>query len=250
MKKISFWAKTHKRTARILIVVSFILLNGLGIFIGISLTDIKISIPAIAMIFCCTVYLIALFIYPSKADKGKKMSTARFYLKQKSCDLILVASSFFMFIYVSNHPQVLFQQYSILKASVNIPFSLPKDSVTRTFKSIKDFSASMKDESGKTLKWKERKKLLKDQIRGIKKSNDLSDGAKAGLIILSVLVALGLLILIGALACNLSCSGSDGAALLLGIGGTALVIFLLVITIRAINQKNKKIANKEPLPSS
>ncbi len=44
----------------------------------------------------------------------------------------------------------------------------------------------------------------------------MTGGEKALLTVLSVIIALGLLALVGSLACNLSCSGSDGAA---GIGG-------------------------------
>jgi hypothetical protein len=51
---------------------------------------------------------------------------------------------------------------------------------------------------------------------------------------LSVAVALGLLYLIAALACNLSCAGSDIAAVIVGVGGAGLVIFLLIVVIRKI----------------
>ena len=85
-----------------------------------------------------------------------------------------------------------------------------------------------------------KKKILKEQIREIKKANDLSEGTKVLLIILSIVVAIGLLFLVAALACNLSCSGSDAVAVIVGIGGLALIIFLLIIAIRAITGKKKK----------
>ena len=103
----------------------------------------------------------------------------------------------------------------------------------------------MKDENGKMLKWKERKKLLKEQIRGIKKTNELSKGEKVALTILAVLAALGLLFLVASLACNLSCSGSDAAAVIVGLGGGALVIVLLVVAIRAIYNKKRKELRKQ-----
>ncbi|MEI9943660.1 MAG: hypothetical protein WDN26_05510, partial [Chitinophagaceae bacterium] len=119
-------------------------------------------------------------------------------------------------------------------------YLLPKDSTLSTYKNVAAFTASMKDENGKTLKWKERKKLLKAQVKEIKKSKELSNGAKAGLIILSSIIALGLLALILGLACDLSCSGADGLAILVGVGGTALIVFLLVLTIRSITGKKRK----------
>ena len=101
----------------------------------------------------------------------------------------------------------------------------------------------------RSLKWKKKNRLLKNQVRAIKKSDELLKGAQIVLIILSVIVALGLLGLVAALACNLSCGGSDAIAILAGLGGTALVTFLLIITIKAILGKKKKkpIVQEEPV---
>jgi hypothetical protein len=122
---------------------------------------------------------------------------------------------------------------------------VPGDSSLTSYKSIREFSASIRDKEGKLLKWKERKNLLKEQVRSIKKADTLSEGGKAGLIVLSVLVAIGLLALVAGLACNLSCNGSEGAAALVGIGGTALIIFLLFLVIKGI-KKNRKVSEKTP----
>lgn len=240
MKKISYWAKAHKWRSWVIIIAAFSVLNTLGIVTGILLQQLEISVSVILVFISLFLYLAALIAYPSKSEKGKTLSRAAFYIKQKSCDFILVASTFGMIIYLSNHPDRLFQSYPTISAAMKTEPSLPKDSLAKGYKSIKDFSASMKDVNGNQLKWKERKKLLKEQIRDIKKSNGLTNGAKIGLIILSVLVAIGLIALVAALACDLSCSGSDAAAAIVGIGGTALVIFLLVLVIRNINKKKKK----------
>jgi hypothetical protein len=55
-----------------------------------------------------------------------------------------------------------------------------------------------------------------------------------------VLVAIGLIFLALGLACNLSCNGHDGGAVLVGVGGTALVIFLFIIAIRSIYPGKRK----------
>jgi hypothetical protein len=123
-----------------------------------------------------------------------------------------------------------------------------KDSISKNYKSIKDLNASMQDENGNMLKWKERKKLLKHQIREIKKANDPSKGEKVLLVILSILVALGLLYLVAALSCSIACSGSEAIALLVAIGGTAGVILLLIFVIRAIYGKRRK--KKEPVSTN
>ncbi|MBC7875010.1 MAG: hypothetical protein H7Y01_13490 [Ferruginibacter sp.] len=240
MKKISSWAKDHKWSARIIIVLSFAILNILGVITGGLLTSLGITIPgAIFVFFACT-YCAGFIAYPSRSLKKKKLGAAAFYVRQKSCDLLLAGSTFLMIVCLGNRPGQLFRYDMSFNAALASNTSLPKDSTLNTYKTIAAFSASMKDENGKSLKWKERKKLLKEQVKAIKKSTEPSKGGKVALIILSVIVAIGLLGLVLGLACNLSCSGSDAAAILVGVGGTALVVFLLVITIRAIQGKKKK----------
>ena len=86
--------------------------------------------------------------------------------------------------------------------------------------------------------------MLKTQLKEIRKADDMSKGEKVALIILSVIVALGLLALVGSAACTLSCNGSDAAALIVAIGGTALVVWLLISVIRRINSKTRKKRSK------
>jgi uncharacterized membrane protein len=243
MRKISLWAKNHKLQARLSIVIIYILLNGLGIITGILLHELKITFSTVVLSSLTGIFLSAVFLYPSKYEKGEKLSRQKFYIKQKSCDFILAASTFCVVIFLGNRPDKFFFSTSIIHATVLNPTRV-NDSV-KAYKTITSFSASMKDANGKLLKWKERKKLLKEQVREIKGSNELSTGSKIVLIILSAVVAAALLYLVAALSCTLSCSGSDGAALLVGIGGLALVIFLLVIAIRAINGKKGKKKQKD-----
>jgi cell division protein FtsL len=179
------------------------------------------------------IFLTSVLSYPSKPKKGKRLSPKKFYIKQKSFDFILAASTFGMFVCLGNRPEKFIFPGSLIHATA-ISASVPVSGSIKTYKNINSFSASMKDKNGKLLKWKERKKLLKEQIRQIKESKELSKGDKTVLVILSVVVAMLLLALVSSLSCSLSCNGADGAAALVGIGGTAVVIFLLIITIRGI----------------
>ena len=248
MKKISVWAKNHKWSARIIIILSFAILNVAGIITGIMLDDLNVKIPAAVLTISFLIYFAGIIFYPSKSER-KKITASLFYKKQKTCDFILAFSTFLMLICISNDRFRSIQYFSPLQAATASKPITPADSTIRTYKSIKAFSASLKDEKRESLKWKEKKKLLKEQIRAIKKSDELSKGAKVALIVLSVIVALGLVSLVASLACSLSCNGSDAAAILVGVGGTALVIFLLVIAIRAITGKKKKkaIIQEEPV---
>jgi hypothetical protein len=236
MKNISYWAKRHKWASRVLLIVSFLLLTVLGLVTGNLLSEIGIIIPIYFFLLVIGIYILAVLFYPSKTEK-LKFSAARFYKKQKTADFILAASTFCMVICISNDQarQTLFFS-SVNAMPVNHP-TLPADSIAKPYKSLAAFSASLKDENGKLLKWKERKKLLKAQVKAIKQVKEMTNGERIALIILSIAIAVGLLFLVAALACELSCNGAEGAAILLGIGGTVLVLFLLAIVIRSINRK-------------
>jgi hypothetical protein len=236
MKKISHWAKDHVWPARIIIIISTLLLVALGIITGLLLYDIQLTIPALVFIFSILLYVTGVLFYPIRKDRTVRVS----YYRQKTCDLLLAGSVFLMLAYLGNHPKQILDQYSAFTAASANSSSLPKDSSLKTYKSLDVFSASMKDKDGKMLKWKERKKMLKEQVRAIRHSKEPSDGAKVALIVLSVLVALGLLYLVAALSCSISCGGSGVLAGFVLVGGVALVVFLLIVVIRKILGKKKK----------
>lgn len=248
MKKLSVWAKNHKQSARIAIVISFLLIITTGIITGTLLNELGIIIPASALIVILCIYFISILAYPSLRQKTK-IAADRFYQWQKTCDFTLALSGFLIIVYVSNGDFRALRNIPVQNATAASSTSLPGDSSSqKTYKSISAFSASLKNEEGKKLRLKERKKLLKEQVKAIKNSTDMSKGGKIALIILSVIVALGLLSLVASLACGLSCNGSAAGAILVAIGGTALVVYLLIITIRAINGKKRKKALEEEEP--
>ena len=235
MRNISVWAKQHPWHARIIIVISFLLLGTIGILSGHMLGNLGVSLPLLFLLCFAAVYAFAFISYPRKKEKGMA-----YYRKQKTCDLLLAGSTFFMILFLGNHPERVFRYPSPFSAAMaSIPVN-PGDSMQHSYKPISVFAKSMKGEDGKLLKWKERKKLLKEQVNAIKKSGGMSQKAQTGLIILSVIVALGLLALVGALACNISCNGSEVAAVIVGVGGAALIIFLLILVIRKLSGKRKK----------
>jgi hypothetical protein len=201
MKKLSIWAKNHKWKARIVMVIAWLMLTALAIIIGTTLTGLSIELPSTFLLISVALFLAAIFYYPLRSKKSF-YSTDIFYIKQKSCDMVLALCSFCLILYAANKPGTLFQHYGNLYAATVIEPSVLKDSTSKTYKSIKDFSASMKNEDGKMLKWKERKKLLKQQVKAI--------------------------------------NGSEAAAVIVGIGGAGLVVFLLILVIRGIYGKKKK----------
>ncbi|MGQ0738923.1 MAG: hypothetical protein ACT4OJ_07695 [Bacteroidota bacterium] len=249
MKKISFWAKSHPWPARILIVVSFILLNGLGIITGLLMRDLEIIFPSAALFFFVFLYVGGVLFYPRKKNAVNGEARSLFYRRQKTCDMLLVGSTFLLIVYLGNHPRQVLNYSPPFTSVMAASAPLLKDSSLKTFLPIKAFSASMREENGKLLKWKLRKKMLKEQIRTIRNSGEPSPGGKAALIILSVIVALGLIVGVASLACSISCGGSEALAIVVLISGTALVVALLIFVIRRIMGKRKKqIKNPETEP--
>jgi hypothetical protein len=145
-----------------------------------------------------------------------------------------------MIVYTGNNYSNLFNNNSTVNAAVNAVSSLPGDSIARSYQSIAAFNKTLKDETGKPLPWKEKKKLLKKQVKEIKTAKDISQGGKIALIFLSILVALGLLYLLAALSCSIACNASGGLALVVAVLGTTGIIILLAFVIRAITGKKKK----------
>jgi len=245
MKQLSFWAKTHKHTARLLIIFCYVLLNLLGWQVGqlLNQSDVLLSEPLLAVLVI--LYLLGIALYPAKQLR-EKWGLNKYYYRQKTVDFLLISSTFGMIVYVVNHTGPVTFVDNVYSAVSN-KTSPPEDSM-RKYKSIMEFAAAMKDKNGMLLKWNVRKKILKQQLHDIKKAPELSGTGRTFLTILFLLLAVGLELGVLSLSCSLSCSGSEGAALIVGIGGTALVIFLAAISIRALQKQKQAPAAPQPSP--
>ena len=248
IKQLSFWAKKHKWASRFIIVFAFVIMNVLGIMTGVLFESLNVTFSSLILVSTILVFLLVFFKYPSKEERRTAIEKDRSYILQKSCDMLLIVCTFVMFVFFGNQ-QTSPVNYFVLNASAANTFTHPKDT-TKGYKSVDEFKKMMTDENGKTLKWKERKKLLKQQIKAIKKDKTMSDGGKVGLIILCVLLALILAYGVAALACSLSCSGAEGAAVVVAILGLAGVVLLTIFLIRGIVRKSKRDKTKEINPDA
>jgi len=64
MKKISLWACHHRFQTRLLIVLIYIFLNGIGLLLGDILFSTGIAIPASFIYATWFVFLLAFIVYP------------------------------------------------------------------------------------------------------------------------------------------------------------------------------------------
>ncbi len=234
MKKISLWASKHPWQSRFLIVLIYLALNFIGLVAGDVLFSSHLIIPADSIYVTSIIFLLAILLYPQKKNKHRYTN---FYKRQKLTDFILASTSFLLIISFGNH-------YNTTHPLTNSPFhslyAIANSPVPATVLPFKHFTKEkpvIKKKKGiKNLKQK-----LRDNIRLLRKEYKSStNGEKTALIVLAILVAAGLLLLLAALACNISCAGSEGAAVVVALLGTGLIIFLLVRVIKRLKRGKAK----------
>ena len=236
MKRISFWAYHHKWTARFLIVFSLFIINCIGLFLGDALVVAKFIVPSLWVYGLAFLFIVAFVNYPAKKEKSRYQN---FYRRQKGSDLLLLSTTFLLIINYGNHYQLQRNQspFHFTYASAS---EIRENSLSATEIPI---VPSTKKKPSLIKQWK---KKLKENIRTIRKEyKEASPGERAALIVLTLIVALALLFLVLNLSCSLSCSGSDGAALVVALLGTALIVFFAVRVIKRINRgKPRKVTNE------
>ena len=240
MKKISIWAKSNKCKARTIIVLIHFALIILGILTGWLLFKINFYIGTgifYEVLFIC---ILTFIVYPKKGGFWRSKFKSRFYVIQKSCDFILAFGGFLMISFCSENTyapsanKLLFLPVNLLYASHG---ANPK---------AEELLQSLKSRSGKDLSRSEKKILKHEFFREVKvyvkakATGDNESAVKAFLVIVTIAVAVGLTYLLAGLACSLSCSGAQGLAALVMIGGLAVLIFGSIVLTKTIMKIGKK----------
>jgi hypothetical protein len=246
MRKLSYWAKMNPWKSRIIIILSHILLIFLGWYTGKGLVNLGVLMPAYWLYIFLLIFLIAAITYPSKKNKVF-INKMKFYRQCKTRDFLLGATTFCMIVSLTNEKENTFYvsqpAFAIPAASALIKKEKP--TATEILASLKYRDKSTLSHTEKRILKQEFKKQLKNYVVAKIKGNK-KEGDQSGLIILAIIGAIGLLSLVAAISCNLSCNGSEGAALALGILGTAGIIWGLLAVIKAIKRgrREKKESDK------
>lgn len=232
MRKLSYWAKHYPVHARVIIVFSHCLLIYLGYFLGVQLLKIDIALSPLWLYFLIAIFFAAGATYPSKRWGS--------YAKRKTYDLIVACCSFLMVLCVSNQ----------LNAPVGISGTVQATTVINPspykYAEAKKLLEQFKNGEKTKFTSKEKRIIRKEfnyqllQYAKAKVTGDKSNAETALLILLACIAAAGLFVLLAALACNISCNGSEAAALILFIFGTAAIIWGTVKVIRAIERRRSK----------
>lgn len=240
MKKLSFWAKANPKTARLIIIFSWIAINIIGITLGKKLSDIDIYTGSNFIIISVIIYLIARIAYPTKKNNKTFVNRSNYYVWQKSCDIILSFSTFMMLIYIGNQ---LIGKNTTENTKFNFTTAngaIPRDSLKNSSDYHKKITALSSTIENKNLTWKEKRKELRKELKAVGKKNGKIDAEAAGLIFLLVLLGAALLLVVAFFACGISCSGDEGGAMMLLIFGGTGVIVGIGLLIRNVLRKRKK----------
>lgn len=233
MRSLSVWARHHIAYARIIIIISRCLLIYIAYFLGTQVAQSGINLSPLWIYFFIILFFITCATYPL----GKAAKT---YKKRKLFDFIISASGFFMMlcwvcglnqstaVYETAHAAVLPGDTSLYKSSQakNLIESFQKGEKTK-------FTAKEK----RIIKKEFNHQLL--QYAKSKVTGNTSTADQVALIILACIAAVGLFYLVAALACTISCNGSDAAAIVVLVLGTAAIIWGLVVIIRSILRKKR-----------
>lgn len=216
MRKISLWASYHRWSARFFIIfLIYPLLNFTGWLFGemLYLNGIEINYGWYYLLSLITILVAA--TYPQRSER----TSTGFYTKRKIHDTSLALLSFLFITLTGNHFNAV-NQTSVAPVHASTQLTAAP-SIEKPVKKEK----------------KNLKKFIKD-VR--KKYKSAGDGEKILLISLTIILALVLIYLLGALSCSIACGGAEGLAYVvffLGLGG---IIFGTVRVIRGITRKSKK----------
>ncbi len=231
MKQLSYWGKQNPWPARIIIGIGHLILLVSAVYIGLLSASYDWMIKPWQIMSLAVLLILSMIGYPVKGiRKGIFKHT---YRRQKFMDGSLVMCSFLLIAGTSN-------RYANLPASFpqemeplsEFMVHKPSSMETKKFPTAKDFNRALKK-----MRKQARKSLRMERKRMQANHNGQSE---AGKILLTIIVVVGFVILWGlilSLSCNLSCSGNEGMAWLVFIGGTAGLVLLSILALKAIWQR-------------
>ncbi len=229
--RLSFWAKNHRSAAIVSIVAAKITIGGLGLLLGTWAAVEGLLLPLQVKWLLAAIAATSILAYPTKSMK-KRLGQAAFYRRQKATDGVLVGLGFIILFFVGNlAPAWVAVSNTAAHLSANVPIALSclekptvetRKEIVRGGKLPRWIAAKVKAKAGRIL----------TKLERVASGSDTT--LKVLLTILLVIATVVLLRLVAGLACNLSCSGQESAALLVVIFGTSAVIAGAIFAIRAV----------------
>lgn len=221
--KISYWAKENLWKARMLIIMGLIALTNCAIFWGELLHEEGFYLSDSILYVSAIVFIGFAITYPISNSHQKK----NVFLQRKLSDFTLMLTTALMVMVQSNH------------LASNKPYTSSLQMEGTAYAWVPKKIENSKTEQLPSLNKEEKRNFKKAIISELKANKSYSNGEKVVLTLLSVLGAAALLILLAMAVCNLSCSGAEGAAVLVAVAGVGAVVFLFVLIMKRIHGQNK-----------
>lgn len=240
MRKLSLWGKRNPWKTRLIIILSHIILFQLAWFTGNELVSMGIILPTYLKYLIVFISFLSFISYPSSKYK-LTYKIVPYYTRQKICDFLFAVSTFGMVICLTASDENISTFFPDISAatSSSVERGKTKPKAAEILASLEHRDKSTLTRSEKRILKKEFKKQIgiyvKSKITGEKEKSD-----QTALMILAIIGALGLFLVVAALACSLGCNGSGTGAIAVAVLGTAAIVFGLVVVIRAIQRKGNK----------
>lgn len=228
MKQLSYWAKAHPVLARILILILHVPFAIGSFLIGVYLYLRQVDLPGNFLLATLLFFLGLSLMYPGKWYK--KVLVKRTFRNQKIFDAAILAVSFCVMLFIGNtFPESGTTQVQGYQAVPIVEKSMPKSR-----KETRQERRNLRQQ------WRQWKQDLVDLRKEYEESGAAEAGNLAPLWI--VLTCIGFVLawfVLVFLACAISCNGMEALGAIIMIGGSLGLVFLLIISIRAILKRSK-----------
>ena len=229
MKRISLWAHQHKSTARIFLLFFYVLLHFTGFFLGDIYDSFNIQFTPLFYQVAIIMTLLGWFTYPFWK---RKHVYKHLFVREKISHLLLVSATFLFIVYAGNAFNNNRNSFGNSGQAASIIYS--------TNAAISSETSTI----NKRVSKKSWRKKIRTEIQNLRKIyRQSTDRQKTLYITLAIFGAIFLGLGITALACNISCSGSEALGAVLFFGGLAGLIFGVIRIIKRINRghpRNRK----------
>ncbi len=217
-KKISYWAAENPWQARSLIAGIHIATGLSALSLGHHLYGQEVFISETVSYAALSVFTTSCLAYPSK---NPSFTFTNSYFAQKAHDISLFTSGAVMMLCAGNHYHITQQPVSDSEVLFSLSTTNTPEKNIYLVKNEKDLNAE--------------KHSFKQEAK-----KELSRGAKITLTILLAITFAAAVFGLAALSCSIACSGNEGLAALVGIGGGIGLAALFILGIRGIYGNKRK----------
>lgn len=228
MKAISLWARQHRPAAILFIIALKVLLGLSALYTGILFTSLDISFSSGWLLLYTALFMITALLYQQQDGR---------YGRRIFMNYLLMTFAFLSTVVFFNRLDPVHTPAAAVAPSI-LPVKY-KPTAAQILASLEYRDKHSLTRQEKRILRREFKLQLK-KLAAAKLTGDKEKTKETVAIILTIIAATGLIVLLSALVCNLSCSGAEGAALVIFIAGMAGIIWGIAAVARHFKKRRQK----------